>query len=110
MLCYRVPHVHAHIIPRHGGDLPEDEIYKMLESDDADISRAHSQASGGGSDTPSTRLVARELSAADELLLTAPGRGRFPPVRPDTERLPRSEEEMKEEAEWLAARLAEMGV
>jgi len=85
----------------------------MLESDDADIGRAHGQACG--IETPSTRLLAKglgkDLNKSDELRLgLLKDRGRFPPVKPDTERFPRTEEEMKEEAGWLANKLAEMGV
>lgn len=85
----------------------------MLESDEADIGRAHGQASGV--DTPSTRQLARDigkdLDGAGELSMDAlKGRGRFPSVQPDTERPPRTEEVMKEEAKWLAGKLAAMGL
>jgi bis(5'-adenosyl)-triphosphatase len=110
--------VHAHIIPRKRNDLPEDEIYRMLESRDADIARAHDQLSG--TQTPSTMLMEgaylskgedKEGHAQDlRLALNRATGGKFPVVKPDAERVPRSEEEMKEEAQWLAAKLAELGI
>ncbi|KAF8252955.1 HIT-like protein [Wilcoxina mikolae CBS 423.85] len=84
-----VPHVHAHIIPRHTNDLPEDEIYRLLESDEADLARAHGEMKGG--DTPSTGQLKKGLVP-----------------KPDAERTPRSEEEMRKEAEWLARKIKEL--
>lgn len=102
-----VPHVHVHIIPRHKEDLPEDEIYRLLESDDADIARAHGQT--GGADTPSTGLLAKgiELSRSEEAEGVLKERGKFPVVSPDEERPPRTEKEMMEEAAWLAKKVGE---
>ena len=54
----------------------------MLESEDADLARTHKEFEGV--------------------------RGKFPAVKPDVDRLPRTEEEMKKEAEWLAVRIAQM--
>lgn len=105
--------MHAHIIPRHTADLPEDEIYRLLESDDADLARAHGQRVEV--DTPSTEQLARglgkeELELADDTLkkelLKKKTKGFVP--APDVERVPRSEEEMREEAEWLARKIAEL--
>jgi bis(5'-adenosyl)-triphosphatase len=79
-----VPHVHAHIIPRKRDDLPggTDAIYSKMESDDADLGKQLQQKQGGDY---------RE-------------RGRFPAVDAD-ERKPRTEDEMRQEAEWLAGEM-----
>ncbi|KAF2145260.1 uncharacterized protein K452DRAFT_221656 [Aplosporella prunicola CBS 121167] len=75
-----VPHVHCHVIPRSMGDMDArgggDRVYEMLEGEEGDLGSA---------------LRARE------------GRG---VAKPDAERVARSEEEMREEAEWLAAEMA----
>jgi hypothetical protein len=90
----------------------------MLESQDADIARAHGQLSG--TQTPSTRLMeGAYLSKGEDeqgnaqdfrVVLNKATGGKFPVIKPDVERVPRSEEEMREEAQWLAAKLAELGV
>jgi len=73
-----VAHVHAHVIPRKGGDLEKtDDVYRLLESED--IGRGLRERDG---------IEARE-------------RGRFPAVDADEDRKPRSEEAMRKEAEWL---------
>jgi bis(5'-adenosyl)-triphosphatase len=81
-----VPHVHAHIIPRKRDDLEEqggtDAIYAMMESDDADLNR---------------QLKDKESAA----LAQDHKRPKFPAVDNDS-RMPRSDEEMHKEAEWLA--------
>ncbi|KAF2264096.1 HIT-like protein [Lojkania enalia] len=78
-----VPHVHAHIIPRKKHDLSHaggpDAIYRMMESEEGDLGRQFRE---------------REK------------RGRFPAVDADESRNPRSEEEMRKEAEWLAEEMA----
>jgi bis(5'-adenosyl)-triphosphatase len=84
-----VPHVHAHIIPRKKDDLQErggtDAIYEMMESEDADLNK---------------QLREKELAARSDLAEDEK-RGRFPAVDNDSRR-PRSDEEMQEEATWLA--------
>ena len=74
-----VPHVHTHIVPRKAADLEQrggqDAIYDMLEGEEGDVG-AH-------------------LKERDQ------GRPKFPKVD-DTKRQNRSEEEMAQEAEWLA--------
>jgi diadenosine tetraphosphate (Ap4A) HIT family hydrolase len=72
-----VPHVHAHIIPRKLADLPPDEIYKKLEGPEGNIGRYLSDAE----------------------------RSSFPTVHPEEDRAPRSEAEMMEEAQTLAAEM-----
>jgi bis(5'-adenosyl)-triphosphatase len=73
-----VPHLHAHIIPRSAGDLPKpDEVYRMLESEDGDLGKNFRERDG------------------------VTQRGKFPAVDADENRKPRSEEEMRKEAEWL---------
>lgn len=79
-----VPHVHAHIIPRKKHDLPEpDQIYEMMESEDGDLARQFQKRDHGDVK-----------------------RGRFPAVDADEHRRPRSDEDMANEAQWLAAEMA----
>ncbi|KAF2844587.1 HIT-like protein [Plenodomus tracheiphilus IPT5] len=84
-----VPHVHAHIIPRKKDDLEArggtDAIYEMMESEDADLNK---------------QLRAKEQEAQAQLA-DDEKKGRFPAVDNDS-RKPRSDEEMRVEAEWLA--------
>ncbi|CAN9105745.1 HIT-like protein [Alternaria alternata] len=91
-----VPHVHAHIIPRKKDDLEEkggtDAIYGMMESEDADLSK---------------QLADRER-AAKAHLAGEEKKGRFPAVDNDS-RKPRTDQEMQEEAEWLAEEMARDG-
>jgi bis(5'-adenosyl)-triphosphatase len=76
-----VPHVHAHIIPRKRDDLPEtDAIYEMMEGEGGDL--------------------AKPLREQEQR------RGKFPAVDVDEARVPRSNEVMEKEAEWLAAEMA----
>ncbi|ORY11311.1 HIT-like domain-containing protein [Clohesyomyces aquaticus] len=81
-----VPHVHAHVIPRRKDDLEKeggtDAIYKMMEGEEGDLG---GQLEGRGKEG-----------------------GRFPAVD-NEERRPRSEEEMVEEAEWLAGEMEKDG-
>lgn len=74
-----VPHVHTHIIPRKAADMDDrggtDAVYKLLEGEDGD--------------------VGEHLRQRDQ------GRPKFPVVE-DSQRKPRSEEEMIEEAKELA--------
>ncbi|KAF2094060.1 HIT-like protein [Rhizodiscina lignyota] len=81
-----VPHIHAHIIPRKHGDMDDkggnDAIYNMMESEDGDIGqhlREHERRHGQ--------------------------RGGLPGVDADEDRKPRSDEEMRKEAEWLASEM-----
>lgn len=74
-----VEHVHCHVIPRRDGDMDKkgggDKLYEMMEGEEGN--------------------VGKELRKREE------ERGhRF--AGPDAERKPRSEEEMKKEAELLA--------
>jgi len=79
-----VPHVHAHIIPRKQHDLPEpDAIYAMMESEDGDLERQFTKRDNGDVK-----------------------RARFPAVDADEHRKPRSDEDMANEAEWLADEMA----
>lgn len=80
-----VPHVHTHIIPRRDQDLPEDEIYKLLEVDEANLESRHKEH------------VEKYLDA--EANGTRVGAREFPLI--EGERLPRSEEVMAREAERL---------
>ncbi|KAF2455112.1 HIT-like domain-containing protein [Lineolata rhizophorae] len=82
-----VPHVHAHIIPRRADDLGApregggpDKVYDLLEGEDGDVGRLLRERDEG----------------------TGGRKGKFPAVDADEEREPRSEEEMRREAEWLA--------
>ena len=77
-----VEHVHAHVIPRKSGDMDVkgggDKMYEMLEGDEGDVGQA---------------LRERETP-------------KFP--APDVGRKDRSEEEMREEAEWLRRKMREL--
>lgn len=79
-----VPHVHAHIIPRHKADLAErggsDAIYTMLESEEGDV--------------------------GSHLQQRFDGRPKFP-VQDEATRMLRSEAEMVEEARHLASEIEE---
>jgi len=76
-----VPHVHAHIIPRKASDLDDrggtDAIYQMMQGEEGDIGN---------------HLVQRQR------------RGALPAVD-DDDRKPRSDDEMKAEADWLATEM-----
>ncbi|KAF2201065.1 HIT-like protein [Delitschia confertaspora ATCC 74209] len=77
-----VAHVHAHVIPRQRDDLEEvDGVYEMMEGEDGDLGRGFRERDGEGT------------------------RGKFPAVDAES-RQPRSEEEMRKEAEWLAEEMA----
>ena len=77
-----VPHVHAHIIPRKAADTDDkggkDAIYGMLEGEEGD--------------------VGKHLKERDQ------GRPKFPTVD-DSQRRPRTMEEMTKEAEVLASEM-----
>ncbi|KIW03178.1 uncharacterized protein PV09_05405 [Verruconis gallopava] len=83
-----VPHVHAHIIPRRRADLDHrggaDKIYEMMDGPEGDVG-AH-------------------LRESEEAAAAADGRARLK-VDADEDRKPRSEDEMKREAEWLASEI-----
>lgn len=84
--------MHTHIIPRRFRDLEkEDQIYTMLESTDGDLGRSYLEAHS------------QELDASVE-------RPKFPTIPLDSERRPRTEQVMKEEAVWLAEKIRESGV
>ena len=80
-----VPHVHVHIIPRAKSDLDDrggsDAIYDMMDGEEGDLSRQFEQ-----------RDFSRELREKDRDKSFA---------GPDAERKPRSEDEMKQEADML---------
>ncbi|KAF3480575.1 HIT domain-containing protein [Arthroderma uncinatum] len=80
-----VPHVHAHIIPRKKADLDHkggsDAIYGMMDGEDGDIGRFLAE-----------RKIAMESKRS---------RSGFPAVDNES-REPRSDEEMRKEAEMLA--------
>lgn len=80
-----VPHVHVHIIPRVKSDLDDkggsDAIYDMMDGEEGDLKRHFQQ-----------RDFDRELGETDRDKSFA---------GPDAERKPRSEDEMKREADML---------
>lgn len=80
-----VPHVHVHVIPRQAGDLDEkgggDQIYEMMDGDEGDVGKAFLE-------------VQRAREAKN-------GKRRDFAGGPDSDRKPRSEGEMRDEAEWL---------
>ena len=79
-----VPHIHAHIIPRSSRDLDDrggkDAIYSMIEGEEGDLGK---------------QLREQDNNEGQK-------RGRFPPVDADEDRIPRTDKEMRQEAEWLA--------
>lgn len=80
-----VPHVHAHIIPRKEGDMDKrgggDKLYDELEGEEGNVGKHLEEADKGE-------------------------KGSGGSSKPDNdERKPRSMEEMRKEAEWLAQEL-----
>lgn len=77
-----VPHVHVHIIPRKKGDFDHrggsDAVYRMMDGEEGNIRG--------------------QMEEAEE----SKRRSNFPAVDTDEQRKPRTEDEMKKEAEWLA--------
>ncbi|KAJ5753487.1 uncharacterized protein N7511_007640 [Penicillium nucicola] len=92
-----VPHVHAHIIPRRAADLDHrggtDAVYDMLDGEEGDLGKNFREA-GAGNQADGSVSSEEETSRSGR-------RSRFPAVD-NEERKPRSEEEMKTEAEMLA--------
>lgn len=80
-----VPHVHVHIIPRHKGDYDHrgggDQIYDAMDGEEGDVGRAFLEMQRQRRQRVDHR---REFSGG-----------------PDSDRKPRSEDEMKREAEDL---------
>lgn len=72
-----VPHLHVHIIPRPKGNTTGDKIYEMLQGEEGNV--------GGG-------LWDQRRPNRDA--------GKFPVIA-DEDRLPRSKEEMKKEADYF---------
>lgn len=85
-----VPHVHAHIIPRRNGDLDQrggnDAIYDMLEGEEGDMSKIMQEVVSKNNKNSNRRT------------------GSFPSVDNES-RKPRSNEELSQEAEWLASEM-----
>ena len=83
-----VPHVHVHVIPRKHDDLKDrgggDQIYDMMDGDDGNIGKHFFEMQR-----------AREARANDRDFTGGP----------DSQRKPRSEEEMRNEAEWLQSEM-----
>lgn len=86
-----VPHVHAHLIPRHDKDMDDrggkDKIYELMEGEEGDIGAHQAQAN-------------RRAKSDEEKASFA---------KPDADRAPRSAEEMQKEAEWLAKEMERDG-
>lgn len=81
-----VPHVHIHLIPRKETDFPageNDRIYPALEDSERRLGSVMAQQQQGETGTGA-------------------GRGGLLRVPKDSERVPRTEEEMEREAAWLA--------
>jgi bis(5'-adenosyl)-triphosphatase len=97
-----VPHVHAHIIPRQAADLDHrggaDAVYDMLDGEDGDVGKAFREA---GVAESSGSGIADGRQTAEKKTERARTRSRFPAVD-DKERKPRSEEEMRADADNLA--------
>ncbi|GAB7339925.1 hypothetical protein MBLNU457_6447t2 [Dothideomycetes sp. NU457] len=77
-----VPHVHAHVIPRHERDMDDrgggDKLYEMMEGEEGDVGR---------------HLREVEVRGEKEYV-------RMPKVE-EEDRKPRGMQEMQKEAEWL---------
>ncbi|KAK7541984.1 HIT-like domain-containing protein [Phyllosticta citribraziliensis] len=90
-----VPHVHAHVIPRRSGDMDSrgggDRVYEMLEGEEGDVG-------GALREVERTR---RERESDGKSESEGDGKKRAF-AKSDAERLPRSLEEMEEEARGLA--------
>jgi bis(5'-adenosyl)-triphosphatase len=96
-----VPHVHTHIIPRHFKDLPhEDQIYTMLESTDGDLGKNYLEAQHPNMVNSASDGTSIKVGVTQE-------RPKFPTVMPDEARVPRTEEVMEKEANWLAGFMKE---
>ncbi|KAF2105795.1 HIT-like domain-containing protein [Lophiotrema nucula] len=96
-----VPHVHAHIIPRRKDDLPEtDAIYGMMENEEGDLGKQFVQRDKEVRES-------KEQEVDGDIPDGEQARGRFPAVDADESRKPRSKDEMKKEAEWLAREMVE---
>ncbi|KIW32280.1 uncharacterized protein PV07_03839 [Cladophialophora immunda] len=80
-----VPHVHVHVIPRQRGDYDDkgggDRIYDAMDGEEGDLGKAFLEMR--------RRRGERSESGREAL------------GGPDSTREPRSEEEMRKEAEWL---------
>jgi len=80
-----VPHVHVHVIPRQLGDLDDrgggDQIYEMMDGEEGDVGKVFWE------------MHRARLARSSQRRDFAGG--------PDSDRTPRSEEEMGDEAEWL---------
>jgi bis(5'-adenosyl)-triphosphatase len=85
-----VPHVHVHVIPRQKGDYDHrgggDKIYDAMDGEEGDVGKAFSEMQ---------RMRAERARN---------GRRDFV-GGPDSDRKARSEQEMKDEAEWLRSEL-----
>lgn len=83
-----VPHVHVHIIPRTAEDLEDrgggDQIYDMMDGVEGNIGKAFTEMQRLRQQRPKDR----EFAAG-----------------PDTDRKPRTEDEMNEEAAWLTSEM-----
>ncbi|KAK5242798.1 Dinucleoside triphosphate hydrolase [Exophiala xenobiotica] len=84
-----VPHVHVHIIPRQKGDYDHrgggDQIYEAMDGVEGDVGKAFVEMQ---------RLRDQRMNHRKEFS-----------AGPDSDRKPRSEEEMKKEAEWLRSEM-----
>ena len=88
-----VPHVHVHIIPRQKDDLRDrggaDRIYDMMDGEEGNVGKDFLEMQ----QARQARNNHREFAG-----------------RPDSERKPRSQEEMSKEASWLRAEMDKDGV
>jgi len=80
-----VPHLHVHVIPRQKGDYDDrgggDRLYDAMDGEEGNLGKAFLEM----------QRVRNEMAK----------KGRDFAGGPDSDRKPRSEEEMKAEAEWL---------
>jgi bis(5'-adenosyl)-triphosphatase len=89
-----VPHVHVHVIPRQKGDYDDkgggDKLYDAMDGEEGNVGKAF-----------------LEMQRRRDQMAT--NRQRDFAGGPDSDRKPRSDEEMQREAEWLRAEVENDG-
>ncbi|KAJ6064442.1 hypothetical protein N7499_013122 [Penicillium canescens] len=93
-----VPHVHAHVIPRKAADLDHfggtDAVYDLLDGEEGDLGKIYRDAEAG--------TLADGMVKTYEAAASRPRRRSGFHAVDNEGRMPRSEEEMRVEAEMLA--------
>jgi diadenosine tetraphosphate (Ap4A) HIT family hydrolase len=103
-----VPHVHVHVIPRKPGDMDGrgggDAIYEMMEGVEGNIAQHQHQQQ------QQQQLKERDDANQATARSQAQTERRFPGPDNQTERKPRTESEMRDEADMLRRELQRDGV